>query len=84
MFAVYYQRSPQRRIPPLLVRYIGEEPRAGASGQVSITITAVPSDERRATMSVLEAELSTICEWIKAAEAAPMTWRGTGHELMTN
>ncbi len=63
---------------PLRVQFDGEDV---AEGKVSITIYAVPSDERRSTMTQLEAMLATVCDWIRNAEVATPTWRMARHSL---
>jgi hypothetical protein len=67
--------------PPLGVEFTGEEARNLFSGKVSITVRAVPSAERRATMAELESTLAVVCDWIRSAEDAAPTWRMTGHAL---
>lgn len=66
---------------PLLVQFDGDEQHSLASGKVSITVYAVPSDERSSTMAELEAKLAVVCDWIRRAEVAPSTWRMASHEL---
>jgi hypothetical protein len=82
VFEVRFQGGPHKRIPPLVVTHVGVAAPYGAAGKVRISVTAVRSVERQAVMSALEAELPTICGWIKAAEAASMTWRDQGHQLV--
>jgi hypothetical protein len=58
-----------------------ETSRSPGVGSVSITVYAVPSAERHATMVELRANLAAVCDWIKRGETASPSWRMTEHEL---
>jgi hypothetical protein len=68
------------RYPWLLrVAFLREDPASPVSGKVDITVYAVPSPERRATMFALGHKLAAICDWIRRTETAPSSWRMTEH-----
>ena len=67
---------------PLRVGFSGEDPPRFPGGIVSITVCAVPSAERRSTMTALQPRLADVCDWISRAETGSPTWRMTNHELM--
>lgn len=55
---------------------------AFAAGQSSITLYAVPSEERKETETLLlEKGLPELCAWLKKAEEAGNAWRGKNHHL---
>jgi hypothetical protein len=82
LFSVRYSYGGgKQRCRPLRVQFDGDEPRRFGTGTVSITVYAVPSAERRSTMTQLESSLVSVCDWIRRAETAPPTWRMTRHEL---
>jgi hypothetical protein len=63
--------------------YCGEANHAWAAGQASITLCAVPSEERRETESaLLHQALPQLCTWLRTAEQAGNVWRGVDHTIV--
>ena len=53
-----------------------------AAGQSSVTLYAVPSEQRKETEGLLlTSGLPSLCSWLKAAENAGSAWRGKDHHL---
>ena len=80
--AVYYWLRQSGNVV-MRAEYCGESNKGWfAVGQSSITLYAVPSDERRETERLLlEKGLPDLCAWLKKAEDAGNTWRGKNHHL---
>ncbi len=63
--------------------YCSETRQAQASGQVSITLYAVPSKQRRETQSaIIHQALPQLCTWLQTAERAGNVWRGSDHSIV--
>ena len=67
---------------PLDVTYGGEADPTQDAGKVSITVWAVPSDERRAIQELLEESLPAVAEWIASTASQLQVWRSQQHHLM--
>jgi hypothetical protein len=81
--AVYYW-VPKSGGMVVCSNFCGEE-RVGwaAAGQSSITIYAVPGTERQTIeQALLTNGLTRLCAWLRAAEDAGNTWRGTDHSIV--
>ncbi len=86
IFTVRYmvaQGWAQGQVPvaPLDVVYNGLSSRNYASGKVSITVSAVPTDQRAVVSAAILRVLADVAEWIAATAQRSATWRDTTHAL---